>query len=67
MADITASHSLRVQIEEVEREIRMRRGVYPRQVAKGKLRQGEADELIRRMESVLGTLRWAQEHSTGAP
>jgi hypothetical protein len=58
MAD---THPLRIQIEEVEREIRMRRSVYPRQVAKGKLRQGEADELIKRMESVLATLRWAKD------
>jgi hypothetical protein len=39
------THSLKIQIEEVEREIRMRHSVYARQVAKGKLRQGEADEL----------------------
>jgi len=58
MAD---THSLKIQIEEVEREIRMRHSVYPRQVAKGKLRQGEADELIKRMESVLATLRWAKD------
>jgi hypothetical protein len=49
-------HPLRVQIQEVERELRMRRQVYPRACARGKMRHGEASELISRMESVLTTL-----------
>jgi hypothetical protein len=50
-------HSLRMQIMEVQREIRKRREVYPHQVHIGKLRMSEAAELIRIMESVLQTLQ----------
>jgi len=52
--------SLAAQIAEVEREIAMRRRVYPGQVARGKMRQGEADVLISRMEDVLVSLRKLQ-------
>jgi hypothetical protein len=52
-----AKHSLGIQIQEVERELRMRRQVYDRQTRKGAMRPGEASELISRMESVLETLR----------
>lgn len=45
------------QIRCVEREIALRRHVYPRQVSIGRMKPGEADEEIRRMESVLATLR----------
>lgn len=44
------------QISEVDREIAMRKQVYPRQVASGKMRQAEADLLIGRMEAVRRTL-----------
>ena len=54
-------HSLRMQIQEVEREIRMRRQVYPRLISKGQMRNGEAVELIETMESVLETLQQLQE------
>jgi len=54
-------HSLRVQIQEVEREIRMRRQEYPRQIARDAMRNGEAVELIEMMESVLETLQQLQE------
>ena len=54
-------HSLRVMIQEVEREIRMRRQVYPRLIFKGEMRNGEAVELIEMMESVLATLQQLQE------
>ena len=53
-------HSLAIQIQEVERELRMRREVYDRQVRRGSMRPGEAQELISRMESVLETLRDVQ-------
>jgi hypothetical protein len=48
---------LALQIAEVEREIAMRANVYPKLVRTGKMRQGEADEHIRRMRGVLATLR----------
>jgi len=56
-------HSLRVQIQEVEREIRMWREVYPRMVFKNKYRKSEAEELIAIMESVLQTLQQQQEQT----
>jgi hypothetical protein len=60
-------HPLRIQIQEVERELRMRRDVYPRLQHKGKMRAGEVAEHISRMESVLQTLheleRQEQERS----
>lgn len=54
---MTKLHSLSVMIAEVERELRLRRAVYPRMVTRGKYRMGEAEELIRIMESVLATLQ----------
>jgi hypothetical protein len=60
-------HSLSVQIDEVEREISMRRYVYQKQVARKAMRQGEADEKIKRMESVLATLRWVKEDQEKTP
>lgn len=54
--------SLAHQVAEVEREIGLRRNVYPGFVAKGKMRQGEADEHMRRMESVLATLKWLDDN-----
>lgn len=56
------THSLNVQIKEVEREIRKRREVYPRLVAQEKLRRSEAAELIAIMESVLQTLTTLRQH-----
>lgn len=50
------SVSIDSQIAEVEREIRMRKQVYPRRVAMRKMRQGEADLLIKHMEAVYDTL-----------
>jgi hypothetical protein len=45
------------QIASVERELGMRRQVYPRRVADNKMTQAHADLEIRRMEAVLVTLR----------
>lgn len=56
--------SLTGQIQEVEREIALRRNVYPRQVAKGDLKQAAADLLIERMEAVRDTLLWLQRNET---
>lgn len=44
------------QITEVEREIKMRRKVYPNWVAKGRMTAESAQEGIRRMLAVKGTL-----------
>lgn len=50
------------QIAEVERELAMRRNVYPRAVAKGNMRESEAQLCLARMEAVLATLRFCQQH-----
>ena len=50
------------QIAEVKRELALRRSTYPRLVASGKLRQGEAELCIERMEAVLETLMFCQQH-----
>lgn len=52
--------SLTGQIAEVEREIALRRSVYPRQVSAGKLKFETGELLIERMEAVAKTLRWLQ-------
>lgn len=52
-----AKHPLRIQIQEVERELHMRRDVYARRVSRQKMRAGEASYLISIMESVLVTLQ----------
>jgi len=55
--------SLAQQIEEVERELKLRREVYPRMIAKGALRQSVADYHMQRMQAVLETLRRLQENA----
>lgn len=54
--------SLQHQIKEVEREIALRKSVYPGFVARKKMRQGEADEHLERMQAVLVTLQWLGEN-----
>lgn len=49
--------SLTEQIECVERELGLRKRVYPRRVGDGKMTQSLADKEIARMEAVLATLR----------
>lgn len=48
--------SLIGQIAEVDREIAMRRQVYPRQVQRGTMKQLEAELLIERMQAVRASL-----------
>jgi len=45
------------QIAELERELRMRKQVYPRSIASGILSQGKADRQIAVLESAIATLR----------
>ena len=44
------------QIAEVKREIAMRKRVYPKWVATGRMTQEQADKQIAAMEAALGTL-----------
>jgi hypothetical protein len=55
-------HSIGAQIEEVEREIKKRREVYPRLVSRGEMRQSVADMHTDRMVAVLATLRWLESN-----
>lgn len=52
--------SLRMQIEEVERELALRARVYPGQVHMGKMRQSIADYHMARMQAVRDTLMQLQ-------
>ena len=61
MADLLTGNlppvPLKDQIACVERELRLRRQVYPRQVKNQFMTQARCDEEIRKMEAVLATLR----------
>ncbi|WP_163266515.1 hypothetical protein [Chelativorans alearense] len=50
------------QVAEVRRELALRANTYPRLIAAGKMRQAEADLCKARMEAVLATLMFCQEH-----
>lgn len=56
--------SLNLQIDEVTRELNQRRGVYPRMVAKGTMKQSLADYQMERLEAVKATLEWLRENET---
>lgn len=55
--------SISVQIAEVKRDLAMRRSVYPRSVAAGKMAQRDADNLISVMANVLRTLEWVRDNA----
>lgn len=55
--------SLRQQIEEIEREIGLREGVYARAVAAGKMRQSISDYHMARIKAALATLRYVEQHA----
>jgi len=57
-----AKVSLIGQILEVEREIAWRKKNYPRMVAKGELREAEAELLIGRMEAIRPTLLFCRDN-----
>ncbi len=59
-----ASHhySIGAQIAEVERELKMRRQVYPNQVAKGKIRKSVAEYQTEALAAVLESLQWNRDH-----
>lgn len=54
--------SIEAQISEVEREIAMRKDVYPRLVQRRKMREGEAAEHLLLMECVHATLQRLLKH-----
>ncbi len=52
--------SLGAQLEEIDREIELRRRVYPRLVTKKELRESVANLQMKRIETARATLRWLQ-------
>jgi len=52
--------SINAQIEEVDRELGLRRNVYELEVARGKMRKSVADLHLERMRAVRATLAWLQ-------
>jgi hypothetical protein len=55
--------NLKQQIDEVARELALRKNVYPRFVAQGKMPQIQADEHCERLRAVLATLQWLQANA----
>ena len=51
------THTLEEQLACVEREVRLRKRVYPRLVAQGKMDQYQAARELRTMQDVLQTLQ----------
>jgi hypothetical protein len=54
--------SLTAQIAEVDRELAMRKEVYPRQIATRALRESHAEFQMTRMQAVRDTLAWLLEN-----
>lgn len=57
MPDLPGRYALREQIACLEREVSMRKRVYPRQVFKGRMTQPKMEEEIALMEQAVRTLR----------
>lgn len=55
--------SIDQQIDEVEREIALRKNVYPRMVRSGQMRQSIADYHRERMEAVKATLEFLRDNA----
>jgi hypothetical protein len=53
---MSAEIPLAVQIAEAQRELKMRRDVYPAMIQAGKLKQKDADRRIRIMTEIVRTL-----------
>lgn len=59
---MSAPRNIHQQLDELEREQRMRASLYPGFVSRGKLRQGEADEQTARLDAAVVTLRWCRDN-----
>lgn len=60
---LTRTQKLDKQLDECERELAMRRRMYPQWVAKGSMKQEQADYQIKLMEEVRETVRQARVDS----
>jgi hypothetical protein len=54
---------LKQQIDEVQRELALRKNVYPGFVASGKMTESNAEMHCERLRAVLATLQWLQAHA----
>ena len=54
------------QIKSVAREIAIRKNVYPKWVASGRMKLNESEKEIKMMEAVLDTLKQHQSHQESA-
>lgn len=53
---------IQLQIDELNRELGMRAGAYPKLVSQGKLRQSEANEANARLRAAIDTLTWCRDN-----
>jgi hypothetical protein len=60
---VTTRVTLAEQIAEVEREITLRRRVYPGWIAAGKLSQALADRQMACIEATRTTLKWVEKNA----
>lgn len=56
------THNIHQQIEELQRELAKRAGVYPKLVSRGTLRQVEANEHNGRLMAAIETLMWCRDN-----
>ena len=59
---MSGDRNIQQQIDELQRELAMRAGVYPGLVGRGKLRQSEADEHNARLRAAIATLAWCRDN-----
>ena len=60
-----AEISLDMQIKEVQRELALRRSVYPKLLATKRLTEGQADSAMQALTAVLATLQQLQAQGQG--
>lgn len=59
---MSQDRNIQQQIDELQRELAMRAGVYPGMISRGKLRQSEADEHNARLRAAIATLTWCRDN-----
>lgn len=60
---VSRTKELDEQLDEIDRELGMRRRMYPQWVAKGTMRQAQADRQLKLMEAIKETVRLARVDS----
>jgi hypothetical protein len=59
---MSGDRNIQQQIDELNRELGMRAGVYPKLVSSGKLRASEAEEANARLRAAIDTLTWCRDN-----